>query len=461
MENNLRNITEKDRIYQLIQYAIRDHLPQELKIIFDNVPQIGLIATDSYFLHYSVYPMLKGVNPDQVMEQARKMKLEYMVSQKYQAIKPITTLDDQMSLVYSISLAKTILEKIKKQVEENYENQTGQRAKFQQIINQATLQHGKNYQQQIQKQIQKAFQQLTKQQLLKGSGKTVFQELLQKSMEKAKKDTETAKKVRDLLGGKEAGKEPGTFQKIIDLTDQIKKLRMKDILTYSEKLITDMPKFSKIGKVKDKHGTEIAGYRTTRNVAEALPRELALPEELFLKKLSNGFLAREKQRVAEGAFYVLIDKSGSMDGEKTVWSRSVALALFRLAQQKRRKYFLRFFDTEVYPSKAISERDEIIDHIIRIQSDGGTDITHAISTAVKDIVENKLSEYTNTIVIITDGEDEIDKEKLQYKLKENNIKLISVMIKGTNESLKEISDSYFKTELTSEDALTLIREAEK
>ena len=182
MENNLRNITEKDRIYQLIHYAIRDHLPSELKIIFDNVPQVGLIATDSYFLHYSVYPMLKGVNPDQVMEQARKTKMEYMVSQKYQSIKPITTLDDQMSLIYSISLAKVILEKIKRQIEDNYKKQTGKQLKFQTILNDLRLQHGKNYQQQLQKQVQQAFQQVTKQELLKGSGKTVFQDLLERGL---------------------------------------------------------------------------------------------------------------------------------------------------------------------------------------------------------------------------------------------------------------------------------------
>jgi len=461
LENNLKNITPKDKVYQLMQRFIEDSINDpELKVLLDRIPQVSLIATDSYFLHYSVYPFLKAQNPDKIMEQARKTKLEYMASEQYQKVKSLTTLDDQLSKIYSITLLKELLKKLKEQIEENYRQQTGQQAGLQQILQQLQQQYGSGWQQQFNKMVQQALQQMTKQQKGKSS---MFQQALNSAVQQAQKDTETANKVRQLIGGKEAGKEEGTFEKILDLTEQIKRTRMRDVLSFSERLMANMPRFSKIGKVKDKRGTEIAGYRVTKNINEVIARELALPEELFLKKLAgNGFLAREKQRVSEGSIYVLIDKSGSMDGEKTIWSRSVALALFKLAQQKKRRYFLRFFDTKVYPKEPISEKTEILEHIIKIRSDGGTNISRALFEAIKDITSIKeLKETTNTIVIITDGEDEIMEKELKTALKENKIRLISVMIKGDNEDLKKISDEYFRTELTSEDALTLIKEAEK
>jgi len=195
-------------------------------------------------------------------------------------------------------------------------------------------------------------------------------------------------------------------------------------------------------------------------VERALPRELALPDELFYMKLAgNGLLSREKLMVLEGALYVVVDKSGSMGGHKLVWSRSVALALYRLAQMKRRKYFLRFFDTQVHPEgKPITDPVEALEYILKIPADGGTDITRAINTAVNEIVETKLSNLTNTIILITDGEDTVYTDpKL---LTSNNISLVAVMIDGHNKTLRDLAEKskgqYLKVVPDKEGALRII-----
>ena len=62
--------------------------------------------------------------------------------------------------------------------------------------------------------------------------------------------------------------------------------------------------------------------------------ELAMPDEIFYSKIINGFTGKEKRLLSPGAYSVLLDKSGSMyEGDKTLWSRSVALALFRYSYE--------------------------------------------------------------------------------------------------------------------------------
>jgi uncharacterized protein with von Willebrand factor type A (vWA) domain len=191
-------------------------------------------------------------------------------------------------------------------------------------------------------------------------------------------------------------------------------------------------------KKKNKHGDEIAGYRLTKNVEKALPRELALPDEIFYYKLaSNGFLSREMQSVEEGAYYILIDKSGSMSGEKTIWARAVALALLKLAKEKKRRYFLRFFDYTAYELLDDKDFEKLLKYILEVEANGGTSIDTALRTALEDLVKYKLSELTNTIIIITDGEDNVKTSSEDFK-KANTI-LVAVMIQGRNTSLEEIA----------------------
>ena len=463
MNNNLINISNRDIVYQTLVKSIGRFLPKELRVVYNNSPHIPIITGDSYFLHYSIYPMLREKNDDQILEKVRKFTMEYIGREDYQRIKTITTLDDEMSRIYAFELAKTILEKIKEEI--NKRAQQGQGPSFQQLVEQAIQQQltpnngssqmrqqqqgGQQPQQNTQNQAIQQLQQAV-QQALKN---IVNNEMKMKTIQKeVQEKTETANKVREMMGGQSAGKEPGTFQKLINLTDKILETEIgKEILTFSDKLLKNIPRFTHKIKKRDIHGDELAGYRTTKRIERAIPRELALPEELFLKKFANGFLSREKLSTYEGAFYVLIDKSGSMEsGNKTLWSRSVALALFKLAQRKGRKYFLRFFDKNVYDLQ--SNPSEILESILTVRCDGGTSIDRALYEALNDLKE--LKEYTNTIILITDGEDVVSTVKAD--LRRVNAKLISIMIQGHNKTLKELSDIFMTAQLTPEGALKVV-----
>lgn len=420
-----------------------------------------VLATDAYYTHYSVVPLLRSTeNPDNILENARTFLKEYVESEDYRKIKPLTTLNDDMSKVYALALTKSIIMKLRDEL--NKKNQGDKLDRLEEVYTDILMNQGSNALENGTYQLSNEQKQVI-QQVIEAINKNVNMErVLATAIKDAENATKNAKELMKLVGGKEAGKEAGTFEKVLGLTlETLWNVDFKTIIDTAGKIAESIPHFVSITKERDKHGDELYGYRTTRKPWEALARDLALPDEIFEAKLmSNGLLSREKVITKEGAYYVLIDKSGSMMGEKTRWARSVALALFKLARMKKRKYFLRFFDFIVHPDEPISDPFQAIEYILKIGSDGGTSIDTALSTALKDLRERKLSEYTNTIIIITDGEDDVTIPVEAFK--ENNATLVAIMIQGNNYALKKIAEAtggkYLKAVLDREGALKVIEE---
>lgn len=476
---------------------IAKELPEDLQTIFNNSPQVQYIVGDSYYLHYSLSPLLRDKNEDDVLNRALEEMKKYTDSEDYRKARILTMLNSELSKFYAYKLAEFILQVLKDEMQDMFNNIINGNMNVDDSLKQSccgfgsfsnllqSANQGNNQAQQTLNQLtnmalQNLMNNTTSNTMLNSQltqmksmnyidGKTAnkmsrqnaFQTMMKLANQYAQKETERAKELLDtIVHGK--GDELGTFEKLLDLSNRILHVHnVHEIISYAKKLIDSLPRFASIKKQKDKYGEELAGYRTTRNPVYAIPRELAHDDELFYYKLaSSGFLAKEKQRTIEGAYYVLIDKSGSMEGIKTVWARSVALAIYKLAKMRRRKFFLRFFDTRVYPNKPLEKPEEVVEHILKVISDGGTNITHAIRTAIEDIAKQGLSKFTNTIILITDGEDEVD-EELAEELRRNNIELISVMIHGENETLKKISKHYFKAELTPQGALKIIEVARR
>ncbi|MEZ0346263.1 MAG: hypothetical protein ABWK01_06920, partial [Infirmifilum sp.] len=137
-------------------------------------------------------------------------------------------------------------------------------------------------------------------------------------------------------------------------------------------------------------------------------------------------------------------------GDRTVWSRSVALALITLVRKRGQPFYLRFFDATPYPP--ISNPVEAVKAVLTVGSDGGTSIDDAIRAALEDLAKHSIN--ANTIVIITDGEDSVTVKP--EELRRVNARLISVMIQGDNETLRALSSAFLRAELTKEGALRII-----
>jgi uncharacterized protein with von Willebrand factor type A (vWA) domain len=501
IENNLKNITTRDPVYNITAERITDltieTLPEDLKSYSKLLksPHFKIISTDNYFIHYSNMPMLKNYNEDKILNEVLEFQKEYMKTDKYANLRSITTLDDEMSLLYSKTFTTILLKKLIEKMPDEKRKQLLQKLQSlplpeppsasessddsipsipippdtpmppPDVFEPGTPGSGtpsegtavdsssssnENLEEELDNMISEIMNELKQQGI-------DIKEVLRETQKEAQETSENLNNIKRIFG-RSAGKESGMLTFLSQLANEImkKKVNMK-IIEVAGKIIDKMPLFVKIKKEKDQHGDELAGYKLTKNIERALPRELSLPDELFFYKLaSSGFLSREKMIVKEGAYYVLIDKSGSMDGEKTIWARAVALALLKLAKEKKRRLFMRFFDFRVYDLADDSDIAKLMTMILTVRSDGGTNIDEALRTALRDL--EKLKEFTNTIIIITDGEDKV--ETKPEDLKKLNASLVAVMIEGENDMLKKLAEEsggqYLSAEPSPDGALKIV-----
>jgi len=211
---------------------------------------------------------------------------------------------------------------------------------------------------------------------------------------------------------------------------------------------------------------ELYGYEEGSDIERLVPSELAYPEELFYIKLAESQLLLYQKRIKEvlGPIYLLLDKSGSMDGEKIIWAKAVALALYSRARRENRDFYIRFFDNIPYPLIKVirnaKSKDiiKMIEYIGKIRGGGGTDISRSIISACEDIKEGHVKGVSE-IILLTDGEDKIAETTVRRSLKEANSTLISVMIRGDNADLRRVADQYLVVYKLDHDDLLRVVEA--
>jgi len=409
-KSNINGIPQSSTIYKIT----KERLVRRVKIDLDknSADSIKIAASDLYFLFYSGLVTVRSEkNSNEFMESVRLRMESLMETKDFNKAKTYSLLNDRLSMLYSINFMKALNENVKKNQSRNG-----------------------------------------------NTSDMPGEKPIEKSMEGASKKLEMAHEIEKILkdnkpGGNTGKKEGLSVESLIDLTDKAMKVENADkIITLANKLIDIMPRYTK--KMRSYSNTgELAGYYKTRHISNVLSRELAMPDEIFYSKIINGFTGKEKRLLSPGAYYVLLDKSGSMyEGDKTLWSRSVALALFRISKSKNRKYFFRFFDNK--PHDLLNAPFDIVENILTVEANKGTCIECALKTALNDLNQEKIGRETNTIIIITDGEDKVNMQ--DYFKKENETKLITVMINGYNEGLKKISTVYMDAKLNEAGALELL-----
>jgi uncharacterized protein with von Willebrand factor type A (vWA) domain len=408
-KSNISGIPENSTVYRITM----ERLVRRVNIDLDRntAEEIKTAASDLYFLFYSgIVNVNQTINKNEFMESVR-LKMEYMTKTKdFSQAKTYSMLNDRLSMLYSINFMKELNSKAKNM------NRNG------------------------------------------NSNPSINSKTVEKSMEDASRKMETAHEIEKIIkdrspGGNTGQKEGLSVESLIDLTDRAMNVENADkILTMANKLIDIMPRYTKKMRAYSNSG-ELAGYYKTRHISNVLSRELAMPDEIFYSKMINGFTGKEKRLLSPGAYYVLLDKSGSMyEGDKTLWSRSVALALFRIARSRGRKYFFRFFDNK--PHELLYSPLDIVDNILTVEANKGTCIECALRAAIMDLENGHIADETNTIIIITDGEDRVNSSDLLRK--DSRTKLITVMINGYNDGLKKISTSYMDAKLNESGALELL-----
>ncbi|RLG76234.1 MAG: hypothetical protein DRO12_04620 [Thermoprotei archaeon] len=286
------------------------------------------------------------------------------------------------------------------------------------------------------------------------------------ALKRVSEDTPSIKSMEQLIQGKQAGvghtldleEDAGRVIKLIRSVD------LRELLRWLER-IPDIASIVKRRKMRTSRG-EIEGYTVGSDVERLVPTELAYPDLYFYSKFADStLLLYEKfSRLTLGPVYVLIDKSGSMEGDKIKWAKATALALFIRSRIERRPFYIRFFDSEPFSLIKVSIRTKpgevikLMEYVARVKSGGGTDISKAILTACTDIQRYKLKDVSD-VILITDGEDRIAKSLVRRSLHSVSARLISVMIMGDNTDLKRVSDRYFKVVKLDEKEMLKVVEA--
>ena len=446
-EGVLRGIDYRDPLVKYrgerISYTLKKLLGKDIQI-----NETFLI--DTYYVHYLPLPVTKGKSEIKESQNIMYSLIDSILSSD------IVLKNREYSIVNSaVSLALTVsyvqnlieeLERIKKTSQSMEEREAAEH-----ILN--SLMKGES---QKEGNEQKNVNQQTMEKVLKQAN--------EKAISKAIEDANAVRSMQKIVGGNSAGTGSAlTFEgEIHEVLRLARNTEVKRLLEF----LSGVPKLGSITKrrtVRFSKG-ELYGYEEGSDIERIVYSELALPDVLFNLKLAEGQLLLYQKQIKEtlGPIYLLLDKSGSMDGEKILWAKAVALALYTRARRENRDFFLRFFDNIPYPlikvQKNAKSKDVIkmIEYIGKIRGGGGTDISRSIISACEDIKEGHVKGVSE-IILLTDGEDKIAETTVRRSLKEANSQLISVMIRGDNADLRRVADKYLVAyKLDHEDLLKVV-----
>ncbi len=294
----------------------------------------------------------------------------------------------------------------------------------------------------------------------------LMKQVHEKALNKAMEDAESVRSMQRIVGGNGAG--TGSILNFEGEIHEVLRLARNTEIKKILEFLSGMPRLGSYTKKKTTRFSrgELYGYEEGSDLERLVPSELAYPEELFYIKLAESQLLLYQKRIKEvlGPIYLLLDKSGSMDGEKIIWAKAVALALYSRARRENRDFYIRFFDNIPYPLIKVirnaKSKDiiKMIEYIGKIRGGGGTDISRSIISACEDIKEGHVKGVSE-IILLTDGEDKIAETTVRRSLKEANSTLISVMIRGDNADLRRVADQYLVVYKLDHDDLLRVVEA--
>lgn len=163
-------------------------------------------------------------------------------------------------------------------------------------------------------------------------------------------------------------------------------------------------------------------------------------DELFSYKFASKTLRVSEQYGSLQNYVIYLDKSGSMTDDikyyvspvqteyvpKISFASASALALAHQLKKVGVKMTLKLFDVEVHDE--VTNFAELIDILLKIEADSGTNISNVLEDAIKYKDEK--------IIVITDGIDEIDEESIK-KAKANNLDITFIFIQTDNSLLRK------------------------
>jgi len=428
MPGFLRGIDYED---PLVKYR-GERISMSLKKITGR--ELGLdtnFLVDVFYIHYLPLPILSAMPEDERYSLMYRLLSMTLDSEVVMENRSYSIANSAVSMALSISYIQQLIEELEK-IRKTAQSQE-EREAAEQLLNSLIKGGSPKPKNAEQEQVMNR----------------VLKQAHEKALSKAIEDSNAVRNMQKIIGGQGAGTGSVlTFEgEISEVLRLARNAEVKKILEF----LSGIPKLGALTKkrtVRFSKG-EYFGYEKGSDVERIVHSELALPEDYFYVKLAESELLLYQKQIKEsmGPIYLLLDKSGSMDGEKILWAKAVSLALYSRARRENRDFYLRFFDNIPYPlikvMKNAKSKDvvKMIEYIAKIRGGGGTDISRSIIAACEDIKEGSVKGVSE-VILITDGEDKIAESTVRRSLKEANAVLITVMVRGDNADLRRISNSY-------------------
>ena len=227
-------------------------------------------------------------------------------------------------------------------------------------------------------------------------GVAVLRDEIQKLKDEAK-DSENL--VQSLLWGNQPGSlNKGDLSKAHTLSRRINIKRFLDLIGRLENYILE-----KLRSRMDTSGIYLSGVKFGNDYNRLLPSELAQDEDLFWLKVATNSLMQYEFKPPEGEkkgpYVMLIDRSGSMSGQRWETARAIGIATAFLAARQEREAYTYLFDHRVMgPFKMNNINDMLA--MLEFEADGGTNYDLALQSALQHVE----ADCKTDVIMITDGE---------------------------------------------------------
>jgi uncharacterized protein with von Willebrand factor type A (vWA) domain len=166
-------------------------------------------------------------------------------------------------------------------------------------------------------------------------------------------------------------------------------------------------------RTRVKHGAEeITDVELGNDLGRLLPVELVklrhprlhtLALRDLLERKTMQYALTGKERLGKGPLVLLLDRSGSMDGEKDTWSTAVALALVGLAHTEHRTFAVVAFTDQIVFEAVVKPGENLNGDALGLPCTGGTDIDAAMARGLDIIDRNPGPLHEADMVLVTDG----------------------------------------------------------
>lgn len=200
---------------------------------------------------------------------------------------------------------------------------------------------------------------------------------------------------------------------------------------------------------------EIVDVTFGDNLRRVVPSELALLsdadlEDDFLARYAGGELLQfstvGEENAGRGPILMVLDGSGSMQGERNVWSRATAMCLLHIARIEKRDFGLIEFSSGgqlaewVFPAKRAMAGEEVVDMASHFFGGGTTPVIGVARAA--EIMKSAPAFRKADVVLIGDGEAGFgpEDERLKRELLELGVRLFGIGIGGSFTYLESYCD---------------------